>query len=133
MKSFKQYILEADDKKDEEALKRRADIKFTIWENPDKKVSWITDNEKYQKIEYKYQDRKKKINIDFLLGFDKKDRNWKVWIGKIGGVSYDDDPYYNLKTDKFQEAIISALDKVEEFIKKVEDEPHDWIQYYKDI
>ena len=30
-------------------------------------------------------------------------------------------------------AIIAALDKVEEFIKEVKDNPENWIQYYKDI
>ena len=153
--SLHNYIIEADDTLDsgddsgddtgddseddtkgnegEEKTTQRGNIKFTIWEEPDKKVSWLKDNEKYQKIEYKHEDKKKNIFIDFLLGYVKDEDTWKLWIGKIGAVNYDDDPYCDFETDKFAKAIVAALDKVEEFIKNVEDEPENWIQYYKDI
>lgn len=134
MKTFSQYIIEADEKpENDDKLTRRANIKFTIWEEPDKKVNWIKDNNKYQKIEYKHEDKTKKMFIDFLLGFDKEHNTWKLWVGKIGGVTYDDDPLCDLKTDDFAKAIITALDKTEEYIDKVEKDPSDWIQYYKDI
>ena len=41
----------------------------TIWEEPDKKVKWIKDNNSFTKIEYKLEDREKNLYIDFLLGF----------------------------------------------------------------
>jgi hypothetical protein len=133
MNSLKQYILEQiikeDDKQDEEEkTTRRGQIKFTIWEEPDKKVTWLNDNEKYQKIEYKLEDKDSGISIDFLLGF--QDGSWKLWIGKIGSCSYDDDPYCDFDTDKFSEGIVAALDKVEEFLQKVKDEPDNYVQYY---
>ena len=133
MNSLKQYILEQiikeDDKQDEEEkTTRRGQIKFTIWEEPDKKVTWLNDNEKYQKIEYKLEDKDTGISIDFLLGF--QEGSWKLWIGKIGSCSYDDDPYCSFDTDKFSEGIVAALDKVEEFLQKVKDEPDNYVQYY---
>jgi hypothetical protein len=66
-----------------------------------------------------------------LLGF--KDNSWRMWIGKIGSTSYDDDPYYDLETKKFAHAIVNALDKVEEFIAKVEEEPENYVQFYKNL
>ena len=135
MKDLKIYIKEAEEPEaDEQAkLNRRGNIKFTIWEEPDKKVKWLKTNDKYQKIEYKHEDKTKQMFIDFLLGFDKEHNTWKLWVGKIGGVTYDDDPLCDLKTDNFAKAIVTALDEVEEYIDKVEQDPSDWIQYYKDI
>jgi hypothetical protein len=136
MKDLKLYIKEAEESEntDEQAkLNRRGNIKFTIWEEPDKKVKWLKSNDKYQKIEYKHEDKTKKMFIDFLLGYDKEHDTWKLWVGKIGGVTYDDDPLCDLKTDNFAKAIVSALDEVEEYIDKVEQDPSDWIQYYKNI
>ena len=137
------YILEAeedneseennDENDSEEKTTQRGNIKFVIWEEPDKKVSWLKDNNKYQKIEYKHEDKEKKLFIDFLLGYVKEENTWKLWIGKIGAISYDDDPYCDFETESFATAIVKALDKVEEFIKEVEEEPENWIQYYKDI
>jgi hypothetical protein len=66
-----------------------------------------------------------------ILGF--KDNSWRMWIGKIGSTSYDDDPYYDLETKKFAHAIVNALDKVEEFIAKVEEEPENYVQFYKNL
>ena len=119
----------SEDKIDKEKLTRRGNIKFTIWEEPKKKVNWLDDNQKYQKIEYQYRDKKKNIDIDFLLGF--QDNSWKLWIGKIGAISYDDDPWCDFKTNKFSEGIVAALDKVEEFMDDVEKNPDNWVQFYK--
>lgn len=129
MKSIIKYIKEAEE--DKKKTTERGKIKFTIWESPDKKVRWLDNNENYQKIEYKYEDKKEGLQIDFLLGY--KDESWKLWIGKIGSASYDDDPYCDFETKKFSEAIVAALDKVEEFLEKVKDEPDNYIQYYVNI
>ena len=136
MKRLKDYIIEANDNNSEEqdeSVNRRKDIMFTIWKEPDKKVKWLKDNEIYQKIEYKYEDKSRKMSMSFLLGYDKENDTWKLWVGKIGAITYDDDPLCSLETNKFSQAIIKGLDKIEEYIKKVEDDPSDWIQYYKDI
>ena len=45
----------------------------------------------------------------------------------------NNDPYYDLKTKKFAHAIVNALDKVEEFIAKVEEEPENYVQFYKNL
>ena len=71
MKDLRTYILEAeedDNKEADEKTTQRGKIKYTIWESPDKKVNWLENNEKYQKIEYKHEDQDKQIFIDFLLG-----------------------------------------------------------------
>lgn len=129
MKSLKEYLLE--EKNDITASTSRGDIKFTIWKAPDKKVRWLNDNESYLKIEYKLEDREEGLFIDFLLGY--QEDSWKLWIGKIGSCSYDDDPYCSFETKKFAEAIVKALDKVEEFVAKVKDEPENYIQFYKTL
>lgn len=132
MKTLVQYILEAEkNKENEKQSTERGKIKFTIWEEPDKKVTWLNDNEKYQKIEYKYEDKKEGLSIDFLLGF--QEDSWKLWIGKIGSCSYDDDPYCSFNTKKFSEGIIAALDKVEEFLDKVKEDPSNYVQFYVNI
>lgn len=127
MEYISSQIFEGEDEEKEKTT-RRGQIKFTIWEEPDKKVTWLDDNEKYQKIEYKLEDKDKGLSIDFLLGF--QDGSWKLWIGKIGSCSYDDDPYCSFDTDKFSEGIVAALDKVEEFLQKVKDDPDNYVQYY---
>lgn len=129
MKSLKDYIKE--EKQDVTANVKRGDIKFTIWKSPDQKVRWLHDNEEYLKIEYKLEDKEDNLSIDFLLGF--QDGSWKLWIGKLGSCSYDDDPYCSFDTAKFAEGIVAALDKVEEFVKKVKDDPEDYVQYYTNL
>lgn len=129
MKSLKEYLLE--EKNDITASTSRGDIKFTIWKAPDKKVKWLNDNEAYQKIEYKLEDKEEGLYIDFLLGY--QEDSWKLWIGKIGSCSYDDDPYCSFETKKFSEGIVAALDKVEEFVQKVKDDKESYIQFYKTI
>ena len=115
-----------DDKKDSGV--NRADIKFTIWKAPDEKVTQLDDNENYQKIEYKLEDKEQGLSIDFLLGF--KESSWQLWIGKIGSCSYDDDPYYSFNTNNFKKAIVMSIDKIEEFILKVKDDPENYVQFY---
>lgn len=126
-----------DDNKDksEEKTLKRGNIKFTIWKEPKTKVNWLEDNDyNYQKIEYQYRSEDKKVEIDFLLGYVEKEKTWKLWIGKIGSTTYDDDPWCDLKKKKFAEAIVAALDKVEEFMQDVEhDNPDNWVQFYKEV
>ena len=129
MKSLKEYLLE--EKNDITASTSRGDIKFTIWKAPDKKVRWLKDNESYLKIEYKLEDKEEGLYIDFLLGY--QEDSWKLWIGKIGSCSYDDDPYCSFETKKFAEGIVAALDKVEEFVAKVKEDPESYIQFYKTL
>lgn len=129
MKTLKEYLLE--EKNDITASTSRGDIKFTIWKAPDKKVKWLDDNESYQKIEYKLEDKEEGLYIDFLLGY--QENSWKLWIGKIGSCSYDDDPYCSFDTTKFSEGIVAALDKVEEFVQKVKDDKESYIQFYKTV
>lgn len=126
MKGIDGYITE-----EVKTSKIRDGIQFTIWQRPDKKIKWLSNNEKYQKIEYKYEDVDNMIFIQFLLGYVKEDKTWKMWIGKIGAASYDDDPYCKLNTEKFSEAILTACDKIEEFIDKVNEDPLNYIQFYK--
>ena len=134
MKDLKSYILEAEiSQDDQEKTTERGNIKYVIWIEPDKKVNWLEDNQQYQKIEYKHEDKEKNIFIDFLLGFVEEENTWKLWIGKIGALSYDDDPYCDLETSKFAEAIIKSLDQTQEFIADVENDPQNWVQYYKNM
>ena len=135
MKNLKDYIIEAEEIEDnnqdqsQEENKIKPYIKFTTWEAPDKKVLELNDNNDYQKIEYKYYDKEKGIEIDFLLGL--LEDNWQLWVGKLGSCSYDDEPYFNFNTDNFKKAIVMSLDKIEEFIGKVNEDPQNYVQYYK--
>lgn len=141
MKRLIDYILEAEDKDTDKDKKggddkpklpiERADIIFSIWESPDTKVQELKSNNAYQKIEYKLEDKESGLSIDFLLGF--KENSWQLWVGKIGSCSYDDDPYKSLKTDDFKKAIIASLDVIEEFLIKVQDDPTNYVQFYKTI
>ena len=128
MKSLYNYIVEAQTDKQDPVP--RADIKFTIWEDPQKQVSWLTDNNAYQKIEYQYKNTTKNIFIDYLLGF--KDDSWHLYVGKIGRCSYDDDPYCDLKTSDFAHAITNSLDKIEQLLQDVLDDPQNYVQYYRE-
>ena len=119
---------DSEDSTDDEGTKERADFKFTIWKEPDTKADWIEDGDGYQKIEYVYNNKEKNICIDFLLG--RKEDTWQLWAGKDGGVNYDDDPFYNLEETDFAKAIVAALDKVQETIKDVKDNPDNWAQFY---
>ena len=132
MKSLQYYIKEAEEKEeDKKALTRRGNIKYTIWKEPKKQVNWLNDGDDYNKISYQYEDKKKGISLEFLLGYVKDENTWKMWIGKIGALGYDDEPYYDLGEEKFADAIIKSLDKTEEFLKDVEENPDNWVQFYK--
>ena len=109
-------------------LKERAEIKFKIWKDGGELANWITDKDGYQKIEYVYKNKEKGITIDFLLG--RKDGSWFVWAGKDGAVNYDDQPYKDLKTPYFKDAIMNSLDEIQELIKDVKENPDNWAQYY---
>ena len=133
MKSLQDYINnryltedDSDDNDNKDSI--RSQIQFTVWQEPDKKVTNLENNDKYQKIEYKHEDKDKGISIDFLLGY--QDGSWKLWVGKIGSCSYDDDPYYSFNTDNFKRAIVMSLDKIEEFVLNVQDDQDNYIQYY---
>lgn len=128
MKSLHNYIIESQSDKQDPIP--RADIKFTIWENPKKQVRWLTDNNAYQKIEYQYKNTSKNIFIDYLLGF--KDDSWQLWAGKIGSCNYDDDSYCDLKTSDFAYAITNSLDKIEQLLQDVLDDPQNYVQYYRE-
>ena len=109
-------------------LKERTEIKFKIWKDGGELTNWITDKDGYQKIEYVYKNKEKGITIDFLLG--RKDGSWFVWAGKDGAVNYDDQPYKDLKTPYFRDAIMNSLDTIQELIKDVKENPDNWAQYY---
>ena len=130
LKNYIHNILINEDKKDKKVIER-GDIKFTIWKKPDQKVTWLNDNDDYLNIEYKLENKKKDVYIDFLLGY--KDGSWKLWIGKIGATSYNDDPWCSFDTKDFAEAIGKALDKVEEFVEDVYNNPDNWVQFYKSV
>lgn len=130
MKSLVEYIKEAQEQ-DEKDAKIRSQIVFTIWEAPEKKVSELTSNTAYQKIECKYQensDADEGIKVSFLLGF--KDNVWQLWAGKPGVVSYSDDSYVSLDEVEFYKAVNAAVDKCVELINQIKDEPNNWVQYY---
>ena len=109
-------------------LNERAEIKFKIWKDGGELANWITDKDGYQKIEYVYKNKEKGITIDFLLG--RKDGSWFIWAGKDGAVNYDDQPYKDLKTPYFRDAIMNSLDTIQELIKDVKENPDNWAQYY---
>lgn len=134
MKSLLSYLIESEDKEENSKEDNiRKDIMFTIWKEPKTKVKWLKDHDyTYQKIEYQHRDKDNNIEIDFLLGYIEKEKTWKLWVGKIGSTNYDDDPYYDCETEKFSEAIIKSLDKIEDFIKDVQENKDNWVQFYKD-
>ena len=144
MKSLKDYIYkniinndilivseEKDTTKQTEPPVPRTDIMFDIWEEPNKKVNWIKDNFSYTKIEYQYISKDGNIEMDFLLGF--KSGSWRLWVGKIGAVDYSDESYCDLKCVKLQDAIMNAIDKIEELVKKVKNDPKNYVMYYINI
>ena len=115
---------------DDEKNKLKSDVKFTIWTSTDEKTTSLKKGEKYLKIEYIYKDKKKGIIIDFLIGKDMKNKKWSLFAGKQGAVSYDDDALKDLKADNLKDAILNAIDEVVDFIKEVEDDKDNWVQFY---
>lgn len=118
---------------DDEKNKLKRDVKFTIWTSTDEKTTLLKKGEKYLKIEYIYKDKEKGIIIDFLIGKDMKDKKWSLFAGKQGAVSYDDDALKDLKADNLKDAILNAIDEVVDFIKEVEDDKDNWVQFYINI
>ena len=82
------------------------------------------------KIEYVYKDKKEGIEMDFLIGRPKEEDDWQLYIGKIGSVSYDDDPYKSLKTKKLSKAINIAVDEALKLIEEVKKDKENWVQFY---
>lgn len=115
---------------EDEKNKLKSDVKFTIWTSTDEKTTSLKKGEKYLKIEYIYKDKKKGIIIDFLIGKDMKNKKWSLFAGKQGAVSYDDDALKDLKADNLKDAILNAIDEVVDFIKEVEDDKDNWVQFY---
>lgn len=124
MKSLTEYI-----KINENGItpEMKANVKFIIWDEFGNKLDY-SDDPKYQKIEYKFVDKIKNIEIDFLLG--KTEKTWKLWVGKIGAVHYSDRPYKDLKKSNFKDALLKAIDIVVDFIDKVKKDNYNYIQYY---
>lgn len=120
-----------DEKEKKKELEEKSKIKFTIWTAPDKKADWLDSNTAYQKIEYIYDDKKNGCKIHFLLGY--KDGTWKLWVGKLGAVSYDDKYYYDTKEHTFAKGILSALDKVIDMTTDIKENPDNWPQFYINI
>ena len=127
MKTLLQVILEQ-----EESNEDRSKLKFIIYKDDGTTVDWLGDDEAFQKIECVFEEKPdfdEGIKISFLLGKG-DDGKWKLWAGKPGVITYSDDPYKELKTKKFDDAVLQALDEAEELIKKVRKEPNNWVQFY---
>lgn len=116
--------------KEDAKNKERSNVKFKIFTEPDKQVTDLKKGEKYLKIEYVYKDKKEGIEIDFLIGRPKEEDDWQLYIGKIGSVSYDDDPYRSLKTKELSEAINIAVDEALKLIEEVKKDKENWVQFY---
>lgn len=116
--------------KEDADAKMRSDVQFKIFTAPDKQVDDLKEGEKYLKIEYIYRDKKKGIEIDFLIGRKDDTKDWSLYTGKIGSASYDDDPYKSLKTKELSKAINNAVQEVVDLVKEVEKEPDEWLQFY---
>lgn len=119
-----------DGAKEDADAKMRSDVQFKIFTAPDKQVDDLKEGEKYLKIEYIYKDKKKGIEIDFLIGRKDDTKAWALYTGKIGSASYDDDPYKSLKTKELSKAINNAVQEVVDLVKEVEKEPDEWLQFY---
>lgn len=128
MKDLETYIIE----KEAEESTERGKLKFYIYkENSKKPVKWLNDKEDYQKIVCKYEEKpdfNEGIKVEFLLG--RKNGTWQLWAGKPGVVTYADDTYKDLETEKFKDAILAALDEAEKLIEQIKKEPNNWVQFY---
>lgn len=129
MKSLYNYILEEQDTTKDPKLDIIPGIKWSIWDSNQKRIYDINKCDKdYNKIEYIYIDKKKNIKIQFLLGV--LNNTWHIWVGKVGGTYYSDEPYCDLKTDNFKFAIRKSLDKVATFVLNVKNNPDIYQNYY---
>lgn len=146
MVSLKEYInkisnTQIKEEKDQSAQieadkKLKAEIKWDIWEEPSVKVNWLKDNYSYNKIQFIYRDTDKGIEICFLMGYtknentDKLPESWKIWVGKLGSISYSEDWSWDLKTNDLNEAIMKSLDIIVDFIRTVESDNYNYVAYY---
>ena len=119
-----------DGAKEDADAKMRSDVKFKIFTAPDKQVDDLREGEKYLKIEYVYRNKKKGIEIDFLIGRKDETEDWQLYTGKVGSASYDDDPYKSLETQELPTAINNAVTEAIDLIKEVEEDPDNWLQFY---
>lgn len=119
-----------DGAKEDADAKMRSDVKFKIFTAPDKQVDDLREGEKYLKIEYVYRNKKKGIEIDFLIGRKDDAEDWQLYTGKVGSASYDDDPYKSLETQELPTAINNAVAEAIDLIKEVEEDPDNWLQFY---
>lgn len=104
-------------------------IKWSIWGQNQKRIYDVNKCGKdYNKIEYIYIDKRKNIKIQFLLGL--LNNSWCIWVGKVGGIYYSDEPYCDLKTSDFKIAIRRSLDKVATFVLNVKNNPDAYQNYY---
>lgn len=104
-------------------------IKWSIWDKDQKRIYDVNKCDKeYNKIEYIYIDKSRNIKIQFLLGL--LNNSWCIWVGKVGGVYYSDEPYCDLKTSDFKLAIRRSLDKVATFVLNVKNNPGAYQNYY---
>ena len=127
MKGLKEFIQIFEDEQQESA-KIRSQLKFVIYREDGKVLDYLNDEEPFQKIVCNYYDDDKGIEIEFLIG--RHDGFWKLWAGKPGVVNYSDDPYKDLETKSFTDALNKSVDEAEKFINKVMDEPENWVQFY---
>lgn len=124
MKGIRQFILENFDP---------ARVKFHIFNEKGEKLAGIPDNDSYAKIEYVYRNQEKNLEIDFLLGYDADNAEWKLWAGRFGQVSYTDDPLCGLGTDDFTEAVNISVDKIAEYVDRITDDKGNFLKYFKPI
>lgn len=129
MRTLSAFISEEKDTSKDPKLDIIPDIKWSIWDADQKRVYDINKADKnYNKIEYLYIDKKKNIKIQFLLGL--LNNSWHIWVGKVGGTYYSDEPYCDLKTDDIKKAIRRSLDKVATFVLNVRNNPDSYQNYY---
>lgn len=144
--SYKSILKEEEDKSAQKEAdeKLKSAIKWDMWESPSVKTNWLKDNFSYNKIQFVYRDTDKGIEVCFLMGYTKNDNeydnrdgelpySWKIWVGKVGAISYGEDWSWNLKTDDLSEAIMKSLDVICSFIREIESDKTNYVAYYVHI
>lgn len=134
MRTLTQFIKEGifKDKLDPEKLPYpRGDIQFKIYDQFGELKKTLKNNTDYQKIEFQLREKKEGIYADFLLGFE--EGSWKMWIGKIGVCSYDQQPYKDFETDDFNTAITKSIDEIELLIQKILKDKENYTEFLKDM
>lgn len=139
--SSTQIYEEEDTSKRKEDMKEIiSNIKWDMWEESGVKTNWLKDNYTYNKIQYIYRDKKEGIEICFLLGYTdnrfagaKSASSWKMWVGKVGAISYSEDWEWDLKTDQLNNAITKSCDIIADFVMKVKEDKDNYVAYYVHI